>query len=338
MVADRVLVTGGAGYIGSHAIKALKAAGRNPVVFDNLSTGHAHAVTDAPLMVGDIRDADALRTAIREHKPDAIMHFAAKIEVGEGEKDPTGFYDNNVAGALNLVRVMIEEGVNCLVFSSTCAVYGNPDSVPLTEDTPKRPVSVYGRTKLMVEQILEDVSRAHGLNFAALRYFNAAGAARDGTIGEEHEPETHLIPNALRAASGTGPAMKLFGTDYSTADGTCVRDYIHVEDLAEAHVLAADYLSAHGGKLQLNLGTGEGRTVLEVLAAVERATGRKVPVEVHPRRPGDAVALFADTARSRDVLGWIPRCSDLDTICASAWRFHRSKWFPANSDSFQGAG
>jgi UDP-arabinose 4-epimerase len=330
MTVKRVLIAGGAGYIGAHAAKALSLAGREPVVFDNFSTGHAHSVRWGPAVNGDIRNADQVRAAIRQYKPDAVMHFAARIEVGEGEKDPLGFYDNNVAGALNLVQVMLEEGVDKFVFSSTCAIYGDPERLPLTEDLPKRPVSVYGRTKLMVERMLEDISRAQGLKFAALRYFNASGADIDGEIGEEHEPETHLIPNAIKAAIGMGGPMKLFGTDYPTPDGTCLRDYIHVTDLAEAHILAADRLSEGAENLQLNLGTGQGRTVLEVLRAVERATGRKVPYDVNPRRPGDAVALYADTTKVRDVLGWTPRLSDIDTIVSSAWAFHRRAWGLAN--------
>ena len=326
MTVARVLVAGGAGYIGSHAVKALRQAGRDTIVFDNLSSGHREAVLGAPLVVGDIREAEAVRAAIREHKPDAVMHFAAKIEVGEGERDPVSFYDNNVAGALTLLRVMLEEGVSKFVFSSTCAIYGNPERLPLSEDLPKNPVSVYGRTKLMVERMLEDLARAQGLRFAALRYFNAAGADIDGEIGEEHDPESHLIPNALKAAAGIGPPMRLFGDNYATRDGTCVRDYIHVTDLAEAHILAADRLGAGETSLQLNLGTGDGFTVREVLSAVERAVGRPVPHTVEPRRPGDAIALVSDPARTRAALGWAPRLSDLDTICASAWRFHRRKW------------
>jgi UDP-glucose-4-epimerase GalE len=221
---------------------------------------------------------------------------------------------------------MLEEGVNKFVFSSTCAIYGNPERLPLSEDLPKRPVSVYGRTKLLVEQILEDTARATGLQFAALRYFNAAGADIDGEIGEEHDPESHLIPNALKAAAGLGPAMKLFGDDYPTRDGTCVRDYIHVTDLAEAHILAADKLADGQASLQLNLGTGDGFTVREVLAAVERAVGKPTPHTVHSRRAGDAIALVADPSQTRAALGWVPRLSDLDTICGSAWRFHRGKW------------
>ena len=326
MALKRILICGGAGYIGSHAAKALRLAGREPIVYDDLTSGSEHAVRWGPLVKGDVRDADALRVAIREYRPDAVMQFAARIEVGEGEKDPAHFYDNNVAGTLNLVRVMMEEGVNNLVFSSTCAIYGDPERLPLTEDLPKRPVSTYGRSKWMTEQMLEDISRAQGLNFAALRYFNAAGADPDGEIGEEHDPETHLIPNALKAAVGLGGPMKLFGTDYPTSDGTCIRDFIHVTDLAEAHVLAADKLGAGGGSLKLNLGAGNACTVLEVLKAVERATGRKVPVEISPRRPGDAVALYADTTKVRAELGWSPRLSDIDTVVSTAWTFHRRVW------------
>lgn len=322
----RILIAGGAGYIGSHAAKAVALSGATPVVFDNLSSGHEHAVRWGPLVQGDIRDADALRAAIREYRPEAVMHFAARIEVGEGEREPASFYDCNVAGALNMVRVMLEEGVNKLVFSSTCAIYGDPERLPLTEDLPKRPVSVYGRTKLMVEQILEDVSRAEGLQYAALRYFNAAGADLDAEIGEEHDPESHLIPNALKAAVGIGGPMKLFGDDYPTPDGSCIRDFIHVADLADAHVLAAEKLIAGAKMLRLNLGTGQGRTVFDVLRAVEKATGRPVPHEIAPRRPGDAVALYADTGLSKQELGWVPTRSDIDTIVSSAWRFHARKW------------
>ncbi len=326
MTLKRILICGGAGYIGSHAAKALRLAGREPVVFDDLTSGHEHAVRWGPLVKGDVRDAQALRAAIREHKPDAVMQFAARIEVGEGERDPAHFYDNNVAGTLNLVRVMLEEGVSNLVFSSTCAIYGDPERLPLTEDLAKRPVSTYGRSKLMTEQMLEDIGRAHGLNVAALRYFNAAGADPDGEIGEEHDPESHLIPNALKAAVGLGGPMKLFGTDYPTADGTCIRDFVHVTDLAEAHILAADRIAAGGKSLQLNLGSGNACTVLEVLQAVERATGRTVPADVAPRRAGDAVALYSDTTKVRAELGWTPRLSDIDTIVSTAWAFHRRVW------------
>jgi UDP-arabinose 4-epimerase len=254
------------------------------------------------------------------------MNFAARIEVGEGERNPAAFYDNNVAGMLSLVRVMLEEDVKSFVFSSTCAIYGDPERLPLTEDLPKRPVSVYGRTKLMCEQMLADMSRAHGLRYAALRYFNAAGADRDGEIGEEHDPETHLIPNALKAAAGLGGAMKLFGDDYPTPDGTCIRDFIHVTDLADAHLLAARKLAEGARAIELNLGTGEGRTVMQVLRSVEKATGRAVPHTISPRRPGDAIALYSDATKVRAELGWQPKHSDIDTIVSTAWNFHRTKW------------
>lgn len=325
MTLKRILIAGGAGYIGSHAAKAVRLAGREPIVMDDLTSGHEHAVRWGPLVKADIRNAEAVRAAIREYKPDAVMQFAARIEVGEGEKDPAHFYDNNVAGTLNLVRVMLEEGVKNLVFSSTCAIYGDPEKLPLTEDLPKRPVSVYGRTKQICEQMLEDISKAHGLNFAALRYFNAAGADPDGEIGEEHEPESHLIPNALKAAVGLGGPMKLFGTDYPTPDGTCIRDFVHVTDLAEAHILAADKI-ASGRNLQLNLGSGKRNTVMDVLKAVEKATGRPVPVIVNPRRPGDAVALYSDTTNVTRELGWVPKLSDIDTVVSTAWNFHRRVW------------
>ncbi len=326
MTAKRVLVAGGAGYIGSHAAKALRLAGYEPVVFDDLSSGHEHAVRWGPFVRGDIRNADAVRAAIQEYKPESVMNFAARIEVGEGEKNPAAFYDNNVAGMLNLVRVMLDEGVTSLVFSSTCAIYGDPERLPLTEDLPKRPVSVYGRTKLMCEQMLADMSRAHGLRYAALRYFNAAGADKDGEIGEEHDPESHLIPNALKAAAGLGGSMKLFGDDYPTPDGTCIRDFIHVTDLADAHILAAQKLGEGARAIELNLGTGEGRTVMEVLKSVEKATGRPVPHTISPRRPGDAIALYSDATKVKAELGWQPRLSDIDTIVSTAWNFHRGKW------------
>ncbi len=326
MTARRVLVAGGAGYIGSHAAKALRLAGYEPVVFDDLSSGHEHAARWGPLVRGDIRNADAVRAAIRQYRPQSVMNFAARIEVGEGEKNPVAFYDNNVAGVLNLVRVMLEEGVTSFVFSSTCAIYGDPERLPLTEDLPKRPVSVYGRTKLMCEQMLADMSRAHGLRYAALRYFNAAGADPDGEIGEEHDPESHLIPNALKAAAGLGGPMKLFGEDYPTPDGTCIRDFIHVSDLADAHVLAAEKLDGGARAIELNLGTGEGRTVMDVLKSVEKATGRPVPHTISPRRPGDAVALYSDATKVTSELGWQPKLSDIDTIVSTAWNFHRRKW------------
>lgn len=321
-----VLVLGGAGYIGSHVCKALAARGDQPIVFDNLSSGHRHAVQWSPLVHGDVRSAADLERTFAEHRPDAVMHFAANIEVGEGERFPLRFWDNNVVGVVTLLGAMERAGVKPLVFSSTCAVYGEPEIVPITEAETCKPVSVYGRTKRAVEQLLADFARVDGVRYAALRYFNAAGASPDGEIGEEHNPETHLIPNALKAAAGIGEKMKLFGTDYDTRDGTCIRDYVHVMDLADAHLAALDRLMAGERELIANLGTGHGATVLEVLQAVERATGAMPPYDVHPRRPGDAPVLSADLSHARAVLGFDPKRSDIDTIIADAWRFHQRVW------------
>lgn len=322
----RVLVVGGAGYIGSHICKALHARGDEPVVFDNLTAGHAHAVKWGALHQGDIRSRDDLDTVFAAVQPDAVMHFAAHIEVGEGEREPLAFWSNNVGGVISLLQAMERHGCNKLVFSSTCATYGVPDSLPLTEDEAQAPINVYGRTKLAVEQMLFDHARAQDFHFAALRYFNASGASPAGEIGEEHDPETHLIPNALKAAAGLGGGMKLFGDDYPTLDGTCVRDFIHVMDLASAHLAALDRLFDAPGGFACNVGTGTGYTVKQVLDAVERVTGRPVPHEIHPRRPGDPAELYADTRRVREVLGWAPQFSDLDNIVRDAWQFHRKAW------------
>ncbi len=322
----RVLIVGGAGYIGSHVCKALAARGDEPVVFDNLSRGHEHAVRWGPLIKGDIRNAGELDAALTAYQPSAVMHFAANIEVGEGQKEPLAFWDNNVAGVVSLLQAMKRAGCHALVFSSTCATYGTPQSLPLTEDEPQTPINVYGRTKLAVEQLLADVSSAEDLRYAALRYFNASGASPDGEIGEEHDPETHLIPNALKAAAGLGGPMKLFGTDYDTADGTCERDYIHVMDLAAAHLAALDRLKSGAPSFQCNVGTGKGYSVKAVLDTVERVTGLPVPHEIHGRRPGDPPRLYADVTRSRDLLGFQPQSSDLDTIIRDAWNFHRVAW------------
>jgi len=322
----KILVVGGAGYVGAHTCKALAARGDEPVVFDNLSSGHEHAVRWGPLVRGDICNGADLDRAFAEHRPDAVMHFAANIEVGEGQRFPLRFWNNNVAGVTSLLAAMERAGVRPLVFSSTCAVYGEPEIVPITEAEACKPVSVYGRTKRAVEQILADVSSVNGVRYAALRYFNAAGASPDAEIGEEHDPETHLIPNALKAAAGIGGRMKLFGTDYDTRDGTCVRDYIHVMDLADAHLAALDRLIVSECRIIANLGTGHGASVLEVLQAVERVTGMKPPYDVHPRRDGDAPVLSADISHARAVLGFEPKRSDINTIIADAWQFHRKAW------------
>lgn len=321
-----VLVVGGAGYIGAHICKALAARGDKPVVFDNLSSGHQHAVQWGPLFRGNINSLVDLKKAFEEHQPDAVMHFAACIEVAEGEKAPLKFWRNNVGGVITLLEAMKSTDCTNLVFSSTCATYGEPESLPLTEREPQTPVSVYGRTKLAVETLLDDVSRAEGLNYAALRYFNAAGASPDGEIGEEHDPESHLIPNALMSAAGLGGRMKLFGTDYETRDGTCIRDYIHVMDLATAHLKALDRLMEKHESFVCNLGSGTGFTVKEILDAVEEVVGKPVPYDEHPRRPGDAPILLADTSTAENLLGFKTEFSDPHTVIGDAWKFHRRKW------------
>lgn len=322
----RILVTGGAGYIGSHVSKEIAARGDVPIVFDNLSSGHAHAVKWGPLVRGDIRDAAALDATFTEYRPDAVMHFAAHIEVPAGEQEPLLFWNNNVGGAITLLAAMERAGVHRLVFSSTCAIYGNPLRLPISENARRTPVNVYGRTKLAVEQLLRDISFAGDLLFASLRYFNAAGASPNGDIGEEHNPESHLIPNALKAAAGLGGPLKLFGDDYDTSDGSCIRDYIHVVDLARAHLLALDRLDSARESLIVNVGTGVGVSVREVLSAVERVTGRPVPHEIVARRPGDAAQLYADTSLARKLLGFKTEHSEVETIIRDAWNFYGPRW------------
>ena len=318
-----ILVTGGAGYVGSHACKALAAAGYQPVVYDNLSRGHRAAVRWGPLVVGDLADTSALVTAMRQHSVAAVMHFAAFAYVGESVSEPDLYYHNNVVGTLALLGAMREAAVKTIVFSSTCAVYGVPEILPIRETTPKAPLNPYGETKWTIERALHWFSGAYGLRYAALRYFNAAGADVDGEIGEDHEPETHLIPLVLRAALGRGKPIDIFGTDYATPDGTAIRDYIHVDDLADAHVRALAYLAAGGDSVALNLGTGSGHSVREVIAAVGRISGRAVPHRETARRPGDPPELVADPAMARTLLGWQPQVSDLDTIISTALAWER---------------
>ncbi|HLY58532.1 MAG TPA: UDP-glucose 4-epimerase GalE [Stellaceae bacterium] len=317
-----VLVTGGAGYIGSHAAKALAAAGFRPVVLDNLVYGHREAVKWGPLVEGDIADRELVTRVIEEHAIEAVMHFAAFAYVGESVAKPEIYFHNNVVGTLSLLEAMRLSGVRPIVFSSTCATYGTPDTVPITEDSPQRPVNPYGETKLMIERALHWYGPAHGIASASLRYFNAAGADPDGDTGERHEPETHLIPLVLDAAAGKRDAIEIYGTDYPTRDGTCVRDYIHVTDLAEAHVAALRHLMDGGESAAVNLGTGEGHTVREVIAAVEHVTGRPVPRREVGRRAGDPAELVADPRRARSLFGWQPSRSDLETIVATAWAWH----------------
>ena len=322
----KVLVIGGAGYVGAHAAKALKAAGHEPVVYDDLSAGRREGVRWGPLVVGDVRDRAALDACFDAHRPDAVMHFAARIEVGEGERDPVCFYEANVSGAIALAGAMTRAGVRPAILSSTCAVYGEAQRLPLTEDHPRAPYNAYGRTKLAMEMLFEDAARAGLLDVAALRYFNAAGASPDREIGEEHEPETHLIPNALKAAAGLGDGLVVFGDDYDTPDGTCVRDYIHVDDLARAHVAALERLSVEGGALACNLGAGRGVSVKQVIDAVAAATGRTVPHRIAARRPGDAPVLVADPSAAERRLGFTPQRSAIETIVADAWAYHAPRW------------
>jgi UDP-arabinose 4-epimerase len=316
-----ILVTGGAGYIGSHACKALARAGFQPVTYDSLINGHERAVCWGPLVKGDIADRQLLTETLRRFDIAAVMHFAAFLDVGESMREPLRYFQNNVTGSLTLFAAMAEAGVPHIVFSSTCAVYGTPARLPLDESHPQAPVNAYGASKLMVEQALRWIEGAHGLTYAALRYFNAAGADPDGEIGEDHHPETHLIPVTLQAALGLRPAIQIYGTDWPTPDGTCVRDYIHVTDLADAHVKALQHLLGGGASLVLNLGTGRGNSVRDVIDAVERVTGRAVPRHETDRRAGDPPILVADPAAARSALGWAAVHSDLDAVVGSAWRW-----------------
>jgi UDP-arabinose 4-epimerase len=324
-MAEAVLVTGGAGYIGSHACKALAAAGYTPVTYDNLSRGHRHAVRWGPLVEGDIADRAGVISALKAHRIASVMHFAAFAYVGESGTDPALYYRNNVCGTLSLLDAMREAEVNRMVFSSSCATYGLPDSVPIRETMSQLPVNPYGETKLAIERVLRWYGPAYGLRSVALRYFNAAGCDRGGEIGEEHDPETHLIPLVLRAALGTAPPVQVFGSDYPTPDGTAIRDYIHVDDLAAAHVRALQYLAAGGENAAVNLATGNGYSVREIIAAVAKAVGHEVPQREAPRRAGDPPALVADANLAAEVLGWRAQCSDLDTIIetALAWEMRR---------------
>ncbi|MDB5643334.1 MAG: galE [Hyphomicrobiales bacterium] len=325
MSSDVVLVTGGAGYIGSHTCKALARAGYTPVVYDNLDYGHEWAVKWGPFERGDIQDRARLDEVIARHKPVAVLHFAAYAYVGESVTDPAKYYRNNTVGSLSLLEAMRAGGVRDIVFSSTCATYGMPDALPISESQQQRPINPYGASKLMVERMLVDFAPAYGMRFSALRYFNAAGADPDGEIGEDHNPETHLIPLVLDAASGRRENITVFGTDYDTPDGTCIRDYIHVADLAQAHVLALKTLREGGASDFYNLGNGQGFSVREVIAAVERATGLKVPVKESGRREGDPAALVADARKARDTLGWRPQHADIDDIVRTAWAWHQKQ-------------
>lgn len=318
-----VLVCGGAGYVGSHAALALSRAGHEVTVLDNMLTGHREAVRWGPLVDADILKPETLDAGF-ERKVDAVMHFCARSLVGESMNDPVGYYQNNVAGTLNLLQAMRRHGVDRLVFSSTAAVFGNPVSDLIDEEHPKAPINPYGESKLMVEQVLRDAATAYGLRSVALRYFNAAGAAADEGIGESHEPETHLIPNALKAAVGGGAGLKVFGADYPTRDGTCVRDYVHVLDLADAHLRALDWMDREPGAHRFNLGNGNGFSVLEVIEAARSVSGREIPYEVGPRRAGDPPVLVASSGMAREKLGWTPKFDRIEPIIETAWAWHQA--------------
>lgn len=328
--AKTVLVCGGAGYIGSHMVRLLAEHGYVPCVLDDFSTGHARAVEGFPVFRASLLDPAALTAALAARPVHAVMHFAGKIQVGESVVNPAPYYENNVTGTLNLLAAMRWAGVSRFVFSSSAAVYGLPDKESLDEDQPLRPVNPYGQTKRQAEDILRDYAAAYGMSCVSLRYFNAAGAHPDGTLGESHSPETHLIPNILLAVLGKAPRLRVFGDDYPTPDGTCVRDYIHVQDLASAHLLALDALDDpvnRGRSLAYNLGNGKGFSVREVIRAAETVTGKIVPCDTAPRRAGDPPYLVADSSRARAELGWKPACADISTILETSWRWHQAPRF-----------
>ncbi|HEY6293120.1 MAG TPA: UDP-glucose 4-epimerase GalE [Terriglobia bacterium] len=321
----RVLVTGGAGYIGSHTAKALSHSGHEPVVLDNFSAGHRWAVQWGPLAEGDLANQEFIRATLRDFKIEAVIHFAADALVGESVANPRKYYWNNVVNSLRLADTMVELDVKHIVFSSSCATYGEPKQVPISEDHSQQPVNPYGETKLVIERILRDYEPAYGLHWMALRYFNAAGADPEGELGEDHDPESHLIPIAIQAALGQRPYIEIYGTDYPTPDGTAIRDYIHVTDLARAHVQGLEYLAEGGTSTALNLGTGQGHSVREVIASIGRLCEGKVPAREGPRRAGDPPALVAEVSRARQVLGWKADYPGLDSIVESAWKWHSAE-------------
>ena len=328
MAKATVLVTGGAGYIGSHAVLALKQAGYNVVVFDNLSYGHRELVDSilkVELIEGDTSDRALLDQVFRDRQIDAVMHFAAFTYVGESVSDPGKYYNNNVMGTLSLIEAAVAANIDKFIFSSTCATYGIPNQVPIPEDHPQNPINPYGTSKLMVEQILNDFDVSHNLRSVCFRYFNAAGADPEGRLGEDHNPETHLIPLVLYAAMGKRDAISIFGTDYDTPDGTCVRDYIHVSDLADAHVLGLDYLLKGGESTQFNLGNGNGFSVKEVIETAKQITGREFNVKLADRRPGDTPTLVGTAERAINILGWQPKYADINSIIAHAWQWHQKR-------------
>ncbi len=319
----KILVTGGAGYIGSHAARWLDRAGHEVWIYDDLAQGHRAAALPGRLIVGQLADRARLAGLLRERQIEAVMHFAARALVGESVIDPAKYYEDNIVAGIHLLEAMRAEGVRKLVFSSTTATYGAPDRIPIGEDTPQQPINPYGFSKLVIEHALADYARAYGLGYAALRYFNAAGASPDGDLGEDHDPESHLIPLVLQVALGQRPQITLFGDDFATPDGTCIRDYVHVDDLASAHLAALDRL-APGVELRLNLGTGRGHSVRQVIDMCRQVTGHPIPAVVGPRRAGDPPELVADARRARQELGWVPRYESLEDIVRTAWRWHAS--------------
>jgi UDP-glucose 4-epimerase len=319
MIHQDILVIGGAGYIGSHMLRCLQQQGLNPVVLDNLVGGYRHAVGNAEFIEGDLGDAALLDTLFSQRHFAGVIHFASYIQVGESVSNPSKYYDNNVARTITLLNAMVKHKVQHFIFSSTAAIFGNPDYLPIDEKHPKNPINPYGRSKLMVEQLLADYGTAYGLRYGCLRYFNAAGAMPDASIGECHEPETHLIPLVLQAASGRRPAIKIFGDDYDTPDGTCVRDYIHICDLADAHFLLLQRLQGGMERGYFNLGTGTGYSVKEVIDTAKKITGKAIPVVMEARRAGDPPSLIADGSAAREQLGWQPKISDLPTLIRHAW-------------------
>jgi UDP-glucose 4-epimerase len=319
----RILVTGGAGYVGSHCLRRLLAAGHEATVYDNLYQGHRQAVPAGLLVEGDLRDEAKLTALLRDRKIEAVMHFAALALVGESVQKPDLYYRNNVLGSFHLLEAMRQAGVGRIVFSSTTATYGTPETMPIAETTPQQPINPYGFSKLVVEHMLDDYAAAYGFGFAALRYFNAAGAAPDGSIGEDHTPESHLIPIVLQVALGQRESISIFGDDYPTPDGTCVRDYVHVEDLASAHLAALERLQP-GKAIKVNLGTGRGYSVREVIDACRKFTGHPIPAVTAPRRAGDPPTLIADARLAKQLLDWTPRYATIESIVETAWRWHQA--------------
>ncbi len=322
-----ILVCGGAGYIGSHMVKMLTEAGHQVTTFDNLSTGHREAVKWGKLVVGDLLDEPVLRQLFADNRFDAVMHFSAKSLVGESVVEPAGYYRNNVIGTLHLLDAMRAAGVKRFVFSSSAATFGNPEADRIDENHPQAPINPYGETKLMVERMLRDYADAFGLHSVSLRYFNAAGADPSGEIGESHQPETHLIPNVLKAALDPQQKLKVFGQDYPTPDGTCVRDYIHINDLCQAHLLALGYMDNRAGAFGFNLGNGQGFSIMEIIQAAEQVTGQKIPYESCDRRPGDPPILVANATRAKKELGWQPQYVNITAILKTAWDWHRKSLF-----------